>query len=208
MVPCQNARNTVLPDEGMLDEVWNDFIESVCVTFPPGPLVSPPISHEKLLQEWGQDKLRKDASRMGAMFPQCMLGNIEVIPGRIKGLGLCVGVWDKDPTKIFASCPVPMEIHSVEGILACWDFKIVGVSPAKGLAQALALQAILEKAYTHGILQLGCVPYVLGKCWLGLGFRHDQITRACGIIIDNEEGFRIPMFRSPSLFYVPKSQVR
>ena len=38
-VVCQNARNTVLPDEGALDDVLHNFIESVSVHFPPDPLV-------------------------------------------------------------------------------------------------------------------------------------------------------------------------
>ena len=79
--------------------------------------------------EWGQDKLREEASRMGAIFPQCMLETIELVSRILKRLGLCVGVWDKYPTKIFASCPVPMEIHSIDDILACRHFKIIGVAP-------------------------------------------------------------------------------
>ena len=141
---------------------------------------------------------------MGTKFPHCMVENIDIVSGRLKNLGLCVGVWDKDPTKIFASCPAPMEAHSIGGVLACGDFKIVGVSPSEDLAQWFALQAILEKVVTHGILQLGCDLHVLGKCWLESGFRHDQILRACGVVV--EEGARVPMFRSPSLFYVPKAK--
>ena len=47
------------------------------------------------------------------------------------------------------------------GALACGDFKIVGVSPSEDLAQCFALQAISEKAVTHGILQLGCDRHIL-----------------------------------------------
>ena len=118
---------------------------------------------------------------------------------------MCDSVWDKDPTKIFASCPVPTEAHSIGGVLACGDFKIVGVSPSEDLAQRFALQAILEKVATHGILQLGCDLHVLGKYWLESGFRHDQILRACGVIV--EEGSRVPMFRSPSLFLWPEGKI-
>ena len=141
---------------------------------------------------------------MGANFPQCMVENIDAVSGRLKDLRLCVGVWDKDPTKIFASCPVLMEVHSIVGVLAGGDFKIVGVSPGEDLAQSFALQAISEKSVTHGILQLGCDLHVLGKCWLESGFHHDQFLRACDVIV--EEGARMPKFRSPSLFYVPKAK--
>ena len=57
-VMCQNARNTVLPDGGARDDVLHNFIESVCVHFPPDPLKLPPVSHDTLLQQWGQDKLQ------------------------------------------------------------------------------------------------------------------------------------------------------
>ena len=60
------------------------------------------------------------------------------------------------------------------------------------------------KIVTHGILQLGCDLHVFGKCWLESGFRRDQILRACGVIV--AEGSRVPMFRSPNLFYVPKAK--
>ena len=73
-----------------------------------------------------------------------------------------------------------MEVHSIEAVLACGDFKIAGVSPGEGLAQSFALQAILEKAVAHGILQLGCDLHVLGKCWLESGFPHDQILWLVG----------------------------
>ena len=84
-----------------------------------------------------------------------------------------------------------MEAHSIGGVLACGDFKIVGVSPSEDLAKCFALQAILEKAVTHGILQLGCDLHVFGKCGLESGFRHDQILRACGVVV--EEGARVPI---------------
>ena len=127
-VVCQNARNTVLPDEGALDDVLHKFIESVSVHFPPDPLVDPPVSHTSLLQRWGQDKIQAETHAMGLKFPHCMIENIDCVSSTLKALGLYVGVWDKDPTKIFASCPAPMETHSIAGVLACGDFKIVGVS--------------------------------------------------------------------------------
>ena len=114
-VVCQNTRNIVLPDEGALDDVLHNFIESVCVHFHPHPLEVLLVSHDTLLQQWGQDKLQSATRAMGTKFPHCMVENIDVVSGRHKDLGLCVGVWDKDPTKIFASCPVPMKAHSMEG---------------------------------------------------------------------------------------------
>ena len=51
------------------------------------------------------------------------------------------------------------------------------------------------------VLYHGGLVGVLGKCWLESRFRQDQILRACV-----EEGARIPMFWSPSLFYVPKAK--
>ena len=68
-VVCQNARNTVLPDEGNLDEVLHNFIESVCVHFPPHPLVVPPVSHDTLLRKWGQDKVQAETSCDGVEIP-------------------------------------------------------------------------------------------------------------------------------------------
>ena len=83
-----------------------------------------------------------------------------------------------------------MEAHSIGGVLACGDVvgDVVGVLPSEDLAQCFALQAISEKAVTHGILQLGCDLHVLGKCWVELGFRHDQILRACSVIVEEGSG--------------------
>ena len=92
-----------------------------------------------------------------------------------------------------------MEAHSIAGVLACGDFKIIGVSSSEDLAQSFALQEILEKAATHGILRLGGGLKVLGKCWLDPSFQHGQILRARGVVV--QLGARVPMFRSRSLFY-------
>ena len=59
--------------------------------------------------------------------------------------------------------PVPMEVHSIEGILACRGVKIVGIAPEEALTRAFALQAILNKALVHGIVQLGCDLQVWGS---------------------------------------------
>ena len=91
IVPCQNACHSILPDKGILDDIWYNFIESVCLMFPPDPLVSPPISHEKLLQNGAKISSGKKPRGWGLSSPNVCWKPLSWSLGFSKGWGCVLG---------------------------------------------------------------------------------------------------------------------
>ena len=104
------------PEKDTVDTLLVEFSDSVTETFPLH-CIKEGTPHSEALQEWGRSSIVQEQNSHGKRFPEITMDKIAQLSSRLKRLKLCAGVWDKEPTSVFAMCPVPAEIHQISGIL-------------------------------------------------------------------------------------------
>ena len=178
-IGLQNARNGTLPKKDTVDTLLVEFSDSVTETFPLH-CIKEGTPHSEALQEWGRSSIVQEQNSHGKRFPEITMDKIAQLSSRLKRLKLCAGVWDKEPTSVFAMCPVPAEIHQISGILNNPEFGVRAISSSRKHANACTLAIILDSASSHGILTLGNKLGLLPLKW-GLKTCRDKVVlESCG----------------------------
>ena len=117
---------------------------------------TPAVGEEEMAQERTKFPriCESHFQRLRTTSPQLVQDQVEAMTSHLHDTGFRGGCWDKRLFKMYGTCFVVEEAHALEGLTLGGRFTIWGWGDSDREAKLLALDIILERARSEGILSL------------------------------------------------------